>query len=102
MAVAFAELVRPDDRRVIEHRAVAAGLWNRVELLREGGQLFGKPDVDLHQLLLRVLVAIRLVGKSVVTFVDAEPAHAGLADGVRVFERRDSSQVIGESIHEEV
>ena len=61
MAVAFSQLVGPHDGRVVEHRALAARLGNRIQLAGEIGELFAKPSVDLDQLLLRIGIAIRLI-----------------------------------------
>ena len=100
--VALAELVRPQDRGVIEHRSIPPRLWRRGETGREMGHLTGIPGVDPGQLLLRVDVAVGLVGEIVLPFVDPDPLHVRLADGVRVLERDDAREVGGEGRHEQI
>ena len=52
--VAFAEFVGPDDERVIEQAAGAAGLGRFGEALRQVGELLAVPLVDFGELLLRL------------------------------------------------
>ena len=83
--------------RVVEQAAVAAGLGRFGEPLGQVGELLAVPVVDLDQLLDGFFVAVRLVRELVVAFVDAEPVHAGVADGVGDLERGDAGEVGGEA-----
>ena len=91
--VAFAELVRPQNRGVVEQRARATRFGCLGEPLGKVRDLARIPGVDLRELLLGGFVRIRLVGKLVLPLVDAEPVHVGLADRVRELQRHDAGEV---------
>ena len=71
MGVAFAEFVDPNDGGVVEHVAIAAGLRSVAEAFGEVGELLGKPDVDLLELVLSSFVFVGLVTERVVAVFDA-------------------------------
>ncbi len=102
MAVAFAEFVGPEEGGVVEEGSIAAGFGGVGELAGEAGDLLAEPDVDFDELFLRTLVEVGVVGEGVVAFVDAEPFHAGLADGVGELEGGDAGHVVREDIDEEI
>ena len=71
-------------------------------LLARCGELLAEPGVDLAQFLLTTRIAVGVVREPVVTFLDAEPAHARLADGVGELERGDAGHVVGQRVDQQV
>ena len=63
VAIAFSELVDPDDGGVIEHAAVSADFGGVAEFAREVSELLGEPNVDAAEFLLRAFVFIGLVAQ---------------------------------------
>ena len=102
VGVALAQLVGPDDQRVVQQAAAAARLGGLGQPLRQIGHLLAIPLVDLDQLLLRLLVAVGVVRQLVMALVDAEPAHPGPADRVGVLQGRHAGEVGGEAVDHEV
>src|SRR5438132_179614 len=76
--IAAAELVRPNDERVIERRAT--GFRNLVELLGEVGDLRRVPAIDGHDLLrddgIDAFVALVLVRELMMILVETCPSKA--------------------------
>ena len=77
VGIPLAELVGPDDQRVVEQAAAAARLGGLGQPLRQVRQLLAVPLVDLGQLLLRLLVAVRVVRQLVVAFSDVRSSASG-------------------------
>ena len=102
VGIALAELVRPQDRGVVEHRSIPPRLGRRRETGGEVGHFPGIPRVDPGELLLRVDVAVGLMGEIVLPLVDPQPLHVGLADGVGVLERDDAGEIGRERRHEQI
>lgn len=61
VGVAFPKLVDPDDGSVIKHVTRLPGFGCLLKLISKVGKLLGEPDVDLFELILRVLVFVGLV-----------------------------------------
>src|SRR5213593_4394834 len=59
--VAFAQLVGPDNKRVVEHRACAAGFGRACQPLRQVGQLAAEPLINLYELVLLGLFLVRFM-----------------------------------------
>ena len=102
VAVAFSKLVDPDDGGVVEHVAVATCFRSLAQTPGEVGELLGEPEVDFFELALGVLVFIRFVAQRVVSFLNIEPAHAGLPDRAHELEGADAREIVGHGIDEEV
>ena len=63
VGVAFAELVGPDDERVIEQRSAAAGFGGVGQALGEVGELLAVPLVDAGEFVDGIFVACRVRAK---------------------------------------
>ena len=61
MRVAFAQLVGPHDRRVVQQRAVSAGFGSFSQPLGQMGDLLAVPRVDLDEFLVGFFIAVGFV-----------------------------------------
>ncbi len=100
--ITLAQLVGPDDERVVEQAAAAARLRRIGESFCHISQLFAIPFVYLNQLLLRLLVAVGMVRELVVSLGHAQPAHASVAHGVGDLKGCDAGKVSREAVDHQV
>ena len=101
--VALAQLVGPDDQRVVEQAAVAARLGRLGQPLGQVGELLAVPVVDLASAC--PAASSLLSGSCDSSWWPSsmpEPAHPGLADRVGVLQRRDAGEVGGEAVDHQV
>ena len=96
MGVALTQFVGPENRRLIEERSVAAGVWRLGQSLRQMGHLAGIPGIDLCQFFLRVCIGVGFVREIVLALIDAEPLHVRLPNGVGVLEAGNARKISGQ------
>jgi hypothetical protein len=101
--VALAQLVGPDDQRVVEQAAA-----RRPARASRPAASPGRPAARSTSLLIfvsfscAVFVAVRLVRQLVVPLVDAEPAHPRLPTELVILQRGDAGEVGREAVDHQV
>ena len=99
VGVALAQFVCPEDRCVVEQRALAARFGRLGEPLGKMGHLTGIPGVDLGELFLGSFVGIGLMRQIVLPLLDAQPLHVRLTDRVGVLQAGHPREVGGQRCH---
>ena len=102
VAVSFAQLIGPKDGSVIEHRARSIGLRNGVELPGKQRDLFAEPVINSYQFVLRRLVEVRIVRKGMMSFVNPQPPHPGLAYRIGELNGCDARHVVRKGVDQEI
>ena len=84
--VAFAQFIGPENRRVVQQRAVSAGLGRLGQSRGQVGHFAGIPSADFRQLLLGIGVGVGLVRKAVLALINTQPLHVWLPNGIGVLQ----------------